>query len=152
MRAGWAALGDAWGETIADAQQLPERDVHASVDGEWSFVETLRHLVLAMDKWFTVPITGGAFDPVGLPNSGSADTPWPGIDANASPSLSDVLAVRADRGDRLRAYLADVTDDDLRRTVDVIENGPHTVHQCISTVFEEEFWHLRYARRDLARL
>jgi hypothetical protein len=152
MRDGWAALSEAWGATIADAQQRPEPDLHVSVDGEWSFVQTLRHLVLAMDKWFTVPIAGGAFDPIGLPNRGSADAPWPGLDAHAAPSLADALAVRANRVDRLRGYLADLTDDELGRTVDVIENGPHTVQQCISTVFEEEFWHLRYARRDLAKL
>jgi hypothetical protein len=34
----------------------------------------------------------------------------------------------------------------------VFENGPHRVRDCISTVFEEEFWHNRYAERDLARL
>jgi hypothetical protein len=152
MRAGWTALDEAWAVTIADAQQRPEADLHVSVDGEWSFVETLRHLVLATDKWFTVPIAGGRFDPIGLPNTGSADTPWPGLDADAVPSLADVLAVRADRVERLRSHLADLTDDELGHTVDVIENGPHTVHQCIATVFEEEFWHLRYARRDLAKL
>ena len=51
-----------------------------SVNDEWSFVQTLRHLVFAMDKWFTVPILGGAFHPIGLPNSGSVDFPWPGLD------------------------------------------------------------------------
>jgi hypothetical protein len=28
----------------------PGRALHLSVDGEWSFVQTLRHLVFAMDK------------------------------------------------------------------------------------------------------
>jgi hypothetical protein len=152
MRAGWAMLNEAWAATIADARQRPAPDLHESVDGEWSFVQTLRHLVLAMDKWFTDPILGEPFDPVGLPNRGSTDTPWPGLDADAAPSLTDVLAVRTDRAERFRTYLADLTSDELGRTVEVIENGPHTVQQCISTVFEEEFWHLRYARRDLEKL
>jgi hypothetical protein len=34
----------------------------------------------------------------------------------------------------------------------VIENGVHSLQECIHTVFEEEFWHNRYARRDLERL
>jgi hypothetical protein len=32
-----------------------------TVDGEWSLVETLRHLLFAMDKWFTAPILGEGF-------------------------------------------------------------------------------------------
>jgi hypothetical protein len=34
----------------------------------------------------------------------------------------------------------------------VLENGPHPLQECLYTVFEEEFWHLRYATRDLAQL
>jgi hypothetical protein len=152
MRAGWAALNEAWAETIAWAQRLPPEAVVVSVDGEWSFVQTLRHLIFATDKWFTVPILGGSFHPCGLPNTGSVDFPWPGLDLEAAPALADVLAVRADRGTRLGEYLADVATDDLTRTVDVLENGPHMIRDCISTVFEEEFWHNRYARRDLAQV
>jgi hypothetical protein len=36
--------------------------------------------------------------------------------------------------------------------VDVLENGEHSVRDCLWTVFEESFWHNRYARRDLERL
>ena len=41
---------------------------------------------------------------------------------------------------------------DFKRPVDVAENGTNPVQECIYTVFEEEFWHNRYAQRDLARL
>ena len=34
----------------------------------------------------------------------------------------------------------------------MLENGPNPVQECICTVFEEEFWHNRYALRDLAQL
>jgi DinB superfamily/Pentapeptide repeats (8 copies) len=152
MRTGWAALRDAWAATLARAQQLPADDMHSSVDGEWSFVQTLRHLVFAMDKWFTAPIVGGPFHPFGLPNTGSTDFPWPDLDREEVPSLSEVLEARAEQAIRLGDYLAAVTDDDLTRSVDVLENGPHRVRDCISTVFEEEFWHNRYAERDLAKL
>ena len=152
MRTGWAALREVWAATVARAQRLPDEDVHVSVNGEWSFVQTLRHLLLAMDKWFTAPILGGAFHPLGLPNTGSADFPWPGLEYEATPSLSDVLAARAEQATRLGDYLADMTADELTRTVDVLENGPHRVRDCISTVLEEEFWHLRYAERDLTEL
>ena len=152
MRTGWAALREAWAATVARAQRLPDKDLHESVDGEWSFVQTLRHLVLAMDKWFSAPILGERFHPFGLPDTGSIDVAWPDLDRQVAPSLSEVLAVRDDQATRLGDFLATATDDDLTRSVDVLENRPHRVHDCVSTVFEEEFWHNRYADRDLAKL
>ena len=152
MRATWAALEDEWAQTLTRARELPEERLHESVNGEWSFVQTLRHLVFAMDKWFTAPILGQGFHPIGMPNSGSVDFPWPDLDGELTPSVSEVLATRADRATRFRDYLMTVTTTDLERQVDVLENGTNPVQECIFTVFEEEFWHNRYARRDLAQL
>jgi hypothetical protein len=152
MRAAWAALEEEWTKTITRALALPEEALHESVDDEWSFVQTVRHLVFAMDKWFTAPILGGDFHPAGLPNTGSVDFPWPGLDYDLSPSVSEALAVLADRSARLRDYLAAVATADLTRPVDVLENGVNPVQECIYTVFEEAFWHNRYAMRDLAQL
>jgi hypothetical protein len=149
MRATWAALDDEWATTIALAREVPEESLHVSVDGEWSFVETLRHIVFAIDKWFTAPILGEPFDPMGLSNTGSADFPFPGIDTSAQPSVADALASRADRAARVAVFLESVTIDDFTRSIDVPENGPHPLVECIYTVFEEPFWHNRYARRDL---
>jgi hypothetical protein len=151
-QASWAALEESWAGTVALARELPEGDLHESVDGEWSFVQTLRHLVFATDKWFTSPVLGEAFHPLGLPNSGSVDFPWPDLDAALTPSVSEALAVHADRAARVRAHLASMAPTDLGRSVEVLENGSSAVHECLSTVFEETFWHNRYARRDLARL
>ena len=153
MRATWAALEGEWAKTLTRAMALPEGRLHESVNGEWSFVQTLRHLVLAMDKWFTAPILGEHFHPLGLPNSGSVDFPWPDpLDYDRTPSVADVLAVRADRATRFRDYLERVAPTDLTRPIDVLENGTNPVQECIYTVFEEEFWHNRYALRDLALL
>jgi hypothetical protein len=152
MRATWEALEDAWAKTIARAQALPEDSLHESVNDEWTFVQTLRHLLFAMDKWFTTPILGEGFHPIGLPNSGSVDFPWPGLDYGLTPSVSEALAVRADRATRFRDFLASVAATDFTRPIDVLENGTNPVQQCIYTVFEEEFWHNRYAQRDLAQL
>src|SRR4051794_34487200 len=80
MRTAWNELEEAWASTVDRAQQLTDAKLHESVGGEWSFVQTLRHLLFAMDKWFTAPILGGPFHPAGLPNSGSADFGWPGLD------------------------------------------------------------------------
>jgi len=152
MRAAWAALEAEWATTIAQARALPESAVHESVDGEWSFVQTLRHLVFAMDKWFTSPILGAPFHPSGLPNSGSVDFPWPGLDGELTPSLADALGVWADRATRFGDHLASLSVSDLERAVDVFENGTNPVRECVQTVLEEAFWHNRYARRDLDRL
>jgi hypothetical protein len=153
MRAAWAALEAEWAHTVSLALALPEGRLHESVNEEYSFVETLRHLVFAVDKWFTVPILGEPFSAIGLPNKGSVGFPWPGLDYGLSPSVSEALAVRADRATRLRDYLAAVSAAaDFTRSIDVLENGPNPLSECIFTVFEEEFWHNRYARRDLALL
>jgi hypothetical protein len=152
MRAAWAALEQEWATTIARALALPEDRLDQSVDGEWSFVQTLRHLVFAMDKWFTAPVLGASFHPIGLPNSGSVDFPWPGLATDVMPSAAEALAVRAERATRFREYLATVAAADLTQPVEVLENGTNPLRECIYTVFEEEFWHNRYARRDLALL
>ena len=137
---------------IERARSLSEEQRHASVDGEWSFVATIRHLVFATDKWFTVPILGGAFHPIGLPNSGSADFGWPGIDDLADPTFEDAAAAWLDRWGQLRDHLEDIEPAALKVEVAVLENGASAVHDCIGVVFEEHFQHLRYATRDLDRL
>jgi hypothetical protein len=152
MRAGWTALGDAWAALVTRARRLPEEELHVSVDGEWSFVQTLRHLLFAMDKWFSAPILGRPFHPLGLTDGGSADASWPGVDGEAAPSLADVLAARDEQAMRLGDFLAVVTAADLPRTVEVDDHGPHLVRDCVLTVLEEEFWHHRYAERDLTQL
>jgi hypothetical protein len=152
MRAAWAALEDEWAKTISRALALPEDKLFESVNDEWSFVQTLRHLVFAMDKWFTAPILGESFHPIGLPNTGSVDFPFPGLDFNLTPSFPDALAVRAERAARFLDYLASVATTDFTRPIDVLENGTNPLQECIYTVFEEEFWHNRYAQRDLALL
>jgi hypothetical protein len=148
-RAAWSAVSSRWNLMMERAQQLPEETLHASVDGEFSFVQTLRHLVFAIDKWFTVPMLGGEFDPIGLPNTGSLEFPFPGLDLKADPSLAEALAVRNDRAERFAAYLAELDSGVLTEIRDVLENGQASVQACLHTVFEEEIAHLGYATRDL---
>jgi hypothetical protein len=149
MLASWREISSRWEKAIERAQLLPEAARHEMVDGEFSFVQTLRHLVFAIDKWFTVPILGGEFDPIGLPNTGSLDFPWPGLDYNSEPTFDEALAVRRDRGERFAAYLARVDPGELLEPRDVLENGPASVQACVHTVLEEEVAHLSYATRDL---
>ena len=152
VRAAWAELERTWAATVERAGRLTDAQRHERVAGEWSFAQTLRHLLMAMDKWFTAPILGGTFDPLGLPNTGSVDFPWPGIDLSATPTYDEVLAARARHADRFRTWLADLDADGLTREVDVLENGRASVQECVFTVLEEEFEHHRYADRDLTVL
>ena len=92
IRAGWAAMEAEWAKTIERARALPEAKAQQSVNNEFSFVETVRHLVMAMDKWFTAPILGESFDPIGLPNKGSIDFPFPGLNYDLKPTLAEALA------------------------------------------------------------
>jgi hypothetical protein len=152
MRTALTALEDVWSATIARARELPDAKLHQSVNGEWSFVETLRHLVFAIDKWFTVPLVGGEFHPMGLPNRGSADFPWPGLDRHAAPTFAEAVEARAERLTRLRTYLETLALANLTNTVEILENGTNPIQECLFTVFDEEFAHNRYASRDLALL
>ena len=57
-----------------------------------------------------------------------------------------------DRATHFRDYLSSIEMTDFVRPIDVLENGANPLQECINTVFEEEFWHNRYARRDLEQL
>lgn len=152
MREGWHVISDAWVAAIERAHGLGEGQCQASVEGEWSFVQTLRHLVFATDKWFTVPILDGSFHPIGISNSGSTDFGWPGIDVTAAPTFDEAVAAWQDRSRQLRQYIDVVEPPSLTATVEVLENGTTPLLDCIGVVFEEHFQHLRYALRDLDRL
>jgi uncharacterized protein YjbI with pentapeptide repeats len=49
LRAAWATLERTWAGTLDRVAALPAGTVDVPVDGEWSFAQTLRHLVMAMD-------------------------------------------------------------------------------------------------------
>ncbi len=70
LRAAWASLERAWAATLERVAAMPEGTVDVSVGGEWSFAQTLRHLVMATDVWLGRAILGieQPFHPVGQPN------------------------------------------------------------------------------------
>jgi hypothetical protein len=77
FREAWELLGKLWDQTVARARRLPPERLHESVGGEWSFIETLRHLVFATDAWIRRVILGdpAPWDPLGLPWDEMRDTP-----------------------------------------------------------------------------
>lgn len=145
LREAWASVDRAWDAAIARAAALPAGSVDARVDGEWSFSETLRHLVHATDIWLGKAVLGRGqadFHPLGLGHGDSASEPG---------AYADVLAARADRAGMVREFLAAVTVEVL----DEERPNPHdpartqTVRRCLHVVLEESWEHLRFALRDL---
>jgi len=97
-RAMWDTIERLWAETVARAGRLPEPALHQRVDDEWSFVETLRHLILATDKWVGHMILNKPmpYHRLGLPQPGytTADAAALGTDPDVRPPLAEVLEVR----------------------------------------------------------
>jgi hypothetical protein len=154
MRAAWAALERAWATTLDRVAAMPPGAVDVSVDGEWSFAQTLRHLILATDMWLSGPILGleRPFHPLGLVDRGTAND---GFDTSVltttAPSYADVLEARAGRVAMVRDFLAGVTADELAapRKNPHEPDRPETTLSCLHVILEEEWEHLRYAVRDL---
>ena len=96
LRAAWRQLQDDWESTAERVRSMPEGTEHRGVDGEWSMVETLRHLVFVHDSWFRRCVLGltEPFTALGLGPPLVMDQPENGLDPTARPSLDEVLAVR----------------------------------------------------------
>ncbi|MGH3206180.1 MAG: DinB family protein [Trebonia sp.] len=58
FREAWDILERLWDGTVEHARKLPPELLHESVDDEWSFTETLRHLTFATDAWVRRAILG----------------------------------------------------------------------------------------------
>src|SRR5690348_15303995 len=54
----WEMIEERWRATTSRARRLPEPRLYERVDDEWSFVETLRHLVMATDCWLRRMVKG----------------------------------------------------------------------------------------------
>jgi hypothetical protein len=158
LRAAWSALESTWAATLQRAAGMPPGTVDASVAGEWSFAQTLRHLVMATDTWLGKAVLEREhpYHPAGLPNDdGGGSAAYDGSEfADAEPTFDVVLQARAERQAMVAAFLAAVTADTLAAP----RRNPHapehvkTVLSCLRTILEEEWEHLRYAVRDLDAL
>ncbi len=157
LRAAWAAVERTWAATLERVAAMPAGTVDVSVGGEWSFAQTLRHLVMATDTWLRGAILGVArpYHPIGQPNTGAERH---GMDVAVftavAPSYAEVLQVRAERVAMVRDFLATVTPDELAvaRTNPWDPSQPETTLSCLHTILEEEWEHHRFAVRDLAAL
>ncbi len=156
FREAWAVLERLWPQTVARARGMAPELLHERVDDEWSFIETLRHLVFATDAWVKRAILGepSPWDPLDLPHDEMPDEPSVPRDRDARPGLDEVLALRADRMATVRQVLAGLTDERLAgRTEPVTEPGypepeSFAVRRCLQAVISEEWEHRLYAERD----
>jgi hypothetical protein len=150
----WAKVQEIGASTLAVARTLPPAELDESVDGEFSYLQTLRHLVFATDRWITGPVLGqaGHFHRLGYPHDGASPEERASLDLDAHPSLAEVLDVRAERTAFVDVLVRNATDALLARVVESPNGGPTTVADCLCVVFSEEWWHHRYADRDLGVL
>ncbi|MFA5775526.1 MAG: DinB family protein [Ilumatobacteraceae bacterium] len=158
-REAWTILSRLWEGTIARARTFPELSLHRSVDGEWSFIQTLRHLNFASAAWVGRMILGNSspWHPLDLPWDEAPG--WDGIpwDKAAQPSLDEVLKVRGERQAMVRQVMDSLTDDQLATTVTRTEPGWPKIENfafkdCLQIVVNEEWEHRLFAERDLTAL
>jgi DinB superfamily/Pentapeptide repeats (8 copies) len=156
----WNVVERLWDGTLERARRLPPELLHESVGDEWSFIETLRHLVFATDSWIRRAILGdpSPWDALDLPWDEMPDTPGVPRDRDIRPSLDEVLQLRRDRMSTVRQVIEDLTDESLDSHTEPVE-GPgwpppqsFTVRECLLVVLNEEWEHRLFAERDLAAL
>jgi hypothetical protein len=160
-RAVWAAIETLWAETLDRARLLPEARLHERVDGEWSFVETQRHLLFASDAWLgnAVLEEQAPYHPLGFPSGGMpADAAASlGLTLAATPTLDEVLAPRQRRMAAMRRVVDALTEAELDRTcgrkpAEPYPDQQYVVRRCLTVILKEEAEHHRYCTRDLAVL
>ncbi|HEY6744828.1 MAG TPA: DinB family protein [Mycobacteriales bacterium] len=149
-------LREQWAATVDRVRSMPAGSEHRGVGGEWSMVETLRHLVFVHDSWFRRCVLGltEPFTALGL-GPPEAD----GLDPSARPSLDEVLAVRDRQEAELDAWLAEVTPERLAATAPVPDDGrwpPYaagrSVRECLGVLLDEDWAHHGFCVRDLGKL
>ena len=160
FREAWDILERLWDQTVERARRLPPELLHESAGGEWSFIETLRHLVFATDAWIRRVILGdpSPWHPLDLPWDEMPDTPGVPRDRAARPSLDAMLGLRRDRMTTVRQVIEGLTGASLDSHTEPVE-GPgwprprsYPVRQCLLIILNEEWEHRLYAERDLNAL
>jgi hypothetical protein len=149
-----------WRETETQAQALGEDACLERVDGEWSFVETLRHLVFVTDAWIGRVVLGKAapYHREALPPTFLPDLSFLGIDVGAEVSMTGALAVRRDAQSTVDRVLDDLDEEGLSRTCAPNQargfppDTSQIVRRCLQVVLNEESEHHGFASRDLASL
>ncbi len=150
-----------WEATLDRARLLPEAKLYERVDGEWSLVETLRHLLFASDAWLgnAVLEEDAPYHPLGFPAGGMPPDAAAqlGLTLAATPTFDEILASRLVRMATVQRVVDTLTDAELdrvcgRKPADPYPDQEYVVRRCLKVVLREEAEHLRYAVRDLSVL
>jgi hypothetical protein len=154
LRAAWGAIERTWANTLERVSAMPVGTVDVSMAGEWSFAQTLRHLVMATDTWLGRAILQieQPYHPLGEPYAEyAADGHDVSIFTTGHPSYGEVLEAREGRVAMVRDFLATVTPGDLATTRRNPWAPDHeeTVLSCLHVILNEEWEHHRFAIRDL---
>jgi hypothetical protein len=161
FREAWDLNERLWNSTVARARRLRPELLHESVDGEWSFIQTLRHLAFATESWVCRCILGDPepWHPLSLPWDEMSPRQGVPHDRDARPSLDEALALRLAAMARMRRVVDGLTGEQLdSRTEPLVgpgwpdEGETFPVRECLLIVLNEEWWHRMYAERDLAVL
>ncbi|MBA2560697.1 MAG: DinB family protein [Propionibacteriales bacterium] len=159
FREAWTILERLWDGTLARARTFPEAALHRSVDDEWSFIQTLRHLNFASACWVDRMILGDVSPWLPLDLPWDEAPPWDGFrwEREARPSLEEVLALRRERQATVRNVMTTLTDEQLAFEVTCTEPGwpqeeDFPLKECLRIVLNEEWEHRLYAERDLTSL
>ena len=147
----WHRLVSQWGSEVASARQDPgEPRLGERVNGEWSLVETLRHLVFVTDAWIGQGICDSQErHPLGLPPHFVTNGRELGLDLDARPGLDEVLEARRSRQaivDQALSSADELGSPCAGRLAGFSRRGAFQV------VMAEEWFHLGFARRDLSAL
>jgi hypothetical protein len=154
LRTAWAAVERAWAAAVDRMRGMPDGAADRSIDGEWTFAQTLRHLAFATDVWLAKTILRLPQPPHPL---GQAHVEYEtdghdmSIFSSQQPTFDEVAQLRARRQAMVRDFLASVTPESLA------ELRPHPwaperevpVRHCLHVILNEEWEHLRFALRDL---
>jgi hypothetical protein len=161
FRAMWDTIERLWAQAAERASRLPAAALSEQVNEEWSFGQTLRHLIFITDAWAmrTILDEPMPYHRIGLPQSWypDKDAAELGIDVSAEPGYDEILAVRADRMAVIRRIVAGLTDEGMGR---LCRRSPAPgypdeelpVAECLAVVMDEEIEHYRFAVRDLSVL
>ncbi len=157
LLAGRRLLQADWTATIERLRASPGLE-HRTVNGEWSALQTMRHLVFVHDSWFRRCVLGSTnqFTPMGLAPDYVPDREGQGLDLTAAPALEEVVAVRTQQAAEVDDWLQTVTPMQLAAVAPIPDGdgwppyarGRSTL-QCLGTVLGEEWAHHGFCVRDL---
>lgn len=157
----FATLDEAWAETVRRARGLDPALLYVEVDGEWSFVQTLRHLAFAADCWVgrMIEQQPDPWHPDGLPWDEAPPLPHRGWRRDLPLALDEAVALWQGRLDHAAEVAAGMTAERLAEQV-TAPDGPGyppagascTVAECLRVLLTENWEHRRFAERDLDRV